>query len=114
MNWSCEKLWCAARAAPVPRQAVEKTPAIGEFKLLASRRFVLDNEVKLAELVPGTVMAPGVQHPLVWSVDVTPPQVAFEDGTMRLSAVGRIGALQARGYTTRRAARSWTSAGVSS
>ena len=80
---------CAARAAPVPRQAVEKTPAVGEFKLLASRRFVLDNELKLAELVPGTVMAPGVQHPLVWSMDGTPPQVAFEDGIMRLSAVGR-------------------------
>ncbi|MBQ2628259.1 MAG: hypothetical protein IJG13_01140, partial [Kiritimatiellae bacterium] len=43
----------------------------------------------MAELVPGTVMAPGVQHPLVWSMDGTPPQVAFEDGILRLSAVGR-------------------------
>lgn len=69
--------------------AVGEMPHVGEFKLLSSRRYVLDNERTLAELVPETVMTPGVQHPLVWSADGVPPKVSFGKSAMRLSALDR-------------------------
>ena len=59
---------------------------VGEFKLLASRRYVLDNEIKVAELAPETVMVPGVQHPLVWRGGSTAPSAAFADGVLHLAA----------------------------
>ena len=36
-----------------------------EFKLLATRRFMLDNEVMLSEFVPGESARPSLQNPLM-------------------------------------------------
>ena len=36
-----------------------------EFKLLATRRFMLDNEVMLSEFVPGASARPSLQNPLM-------------------------------------------------
>ena len=69
--------------------AVGESLPIGDFKLLASRRYVLDNERTLAELVPETVMTPSVQHPLVWSADGVSPNASFEKSVMRLTAQDR-------------------------
>ena len=36
-----------------------------EFKLLATRRFMLENEVMLSEFVPGESARPSLQNPLM-------------------------------------------------
>ena len=40
-------------------------PTKFEFKLLATRRFMLDNEVMLSEFVPGESARPSLQNPLM-------------------------------------------------
>ena len=70
---------CAAFAA----QCVD--PCALDFKLLASRRFVLDNEVVMSELVPGTVACPSLQYaPMPYFAN--PPAVRYESGTVVLSS----------------------------
>lgn len=59
-------------------------PTDGTFKLLASRRYVLDNEVTLAELRPEAVSVASLQHPLIWSEGR--PLVAFAGSRLELSA----------------------------
>ena len=65
--------------------AATDIPGIGTFKLLASRRYVLDNEVTLAELKPAAVSVASLQHPLVWSVGN--PLVSFEGARLKFSAL---------------------------
>lgn len=55
------------------------------FRLFASRRFVLDNEIVLSELVPGAVPCPGLQHPAM-PYCAAPPRARFGGGAMTLSA----------------------------
>ena len=59
--------------------------SIPTFHLLASRRFMLDNEIVLSELVPGTVACPSLQHPAMPHCP-TPPRAEFGGGAMTLSA----------------------------
>ena len=60
-------------------------PCALDFKLLATRRFVLDNEVPLSEFMPGDVMRASPQNTLMpyWK---QPPHVEYEGGTVVLSS----------------------------
>lgn len=64
--------------------AVADIPGVGAFKLLASRRYVLDNELTLAELSPESVSVASLQHPLIWSEGN--PSVTFAGPRLELSA----------------------------
>ena len=55
------------------------------FRLLATRRYVLDNERILTELRPEAVPCPEVQHPL-FAVSDTAPRVFFEKGRVSFVA----------------------------
>lgn len=60
-------------------------PQIPRFQLLASRRFMLDNEIVLSEFVPGAVACPSLQNgPMPYCT--TPPRATFGGGAMTLSA----------------------------
>lgn len=58
---------------------------IPRLHLLASRRFMLDNEVVLSEFVPGTVACPSLQNPAM-PYCLAPPREEFGGGAMTLSA----------------------------
>ena len=58
---------------------------IPRLHLLASRRFMLDNEVVLSEFVPGTVACPSLQNPAM-PYCPAPPRTKFGGGAMTLSA----------------------------
>ncbi len=64
-------------------------PTTLEFKLLSSRRFMLDNELTLSELVPGTVVRPSLQNPPIKVHGKTSPQVKYADGVVSFEADGR-------------------------
>ena len=55
------------------------------FRLLATRRYVLDNERILTELRPEAVPCPEVQHPL-FAVSDTVPRVFFEEWRVSFAA----------------------------
>ncbi len=60
-------------------------PQIPQFHLLASRRFMLDNEIVLSEFVPGAVACPSLQNPAM-PYCPAPPRATFGSGAMTLSA----------------------------
>ena len=72
---------------------------IPAFKLLATRRYVLDNERVLAELRPETVVCSSVQHPLM-ALSPSAPSVACDGGRVTLSAdeKGAEGAVTVSGW----------------
>ena len=55
------------------------------FRLLATRRYMLDNELTISELVPGAVARPSLQNP-VMPYCTNAPAVSFENGTAVFSA----------------------------
>ena len=57
-----------------------------EFKLLATRRFMLDNEVMLSEFVPGESARPSLQNPLMPYCANPLPKLAYGNGAVTLSA----------------------------
>ena len=57
-----------------------------EFKLLATRRFMLDNEVTLSEFVPGESARPSLQNPLMPYCANPLPKLAYGNGAVTLSA----------------------------
>ena len=59
-------------------------PCALQFRLLATRRYMLDNELTLSGLVPGAVARPSLQHALM-PYCTTPPSVAYENGTVVFS-----------------------------
>ena len=60
-------------------------PPIPKFHLIASRRFMLDNEIVLSELKPGAVACPSLQNPSM-PYCPAPPGAEFGGGAMALSA----------------------------
>lgn len=79
--------------------AVAVPSAVPEFKLLAARRFVLDNELTMTELRPEAVACPDVQHPAM-SLSGEPPAVCYTNATVILSAAEKPaeGALTVSGW----------------
>ncbi len=75
----------AADALAAGATTGEVDPCKLEFKLIASRRFVLDNERTISELVPGAVLRPSLQHP-VMPYCVHAPKVRYGNGAVTLSA----------------------------
>ena len=65
--------------------AAEPAEAVPEFRLLAARRFVLDNELTMTELRPAAVACPDVQHPAMPLSDV-PPAVCYTNAAVALVA----------------------------
>lgn len=59
---------------------------VPEFKLLASRRFVLDNERVIAELDPASTMVKEIQHPFLPFGAGKRPAVAFRGKTVEFSS----------------------------
>ena len=57
-----------------------------EFKLLATRRFMLDNEVMLSEFVPGESARPSLQNPLMPYCAAPLPKLAYGKGAVTFSA----------------------------
>lgn len=55
-----------------------------QFKLLATRRYMLDNELTLAELVPGAVPRPSLQHSLM-PYCTKAPEISFEKELLHFS-----------------------------
>ena len=64
---------------------IDSHPTNMTFRLLATRRFMLDNEVTISEFVPGTVARPSLQN-AVMPYCGTAPSVKFGGGTVMLSA----------------------------
>lgn len=62
-------------------------PCALEFKLLATRRFMLDNEVVMSEFVPGAVACPSLQNALM-PYFKRPPAAKYEGGAVVLLADG--------------------------
>ena len=83
-------MWLGASAAGFEMPA---------FKLLATRRYVLDNERVLAELRPETVFCADVQHPPM-ALSVAAPRVRYGAGRVTLSAGDQaaVGALTVSGW----------------
>ena len=67
--------------------AVAADPTTMEFKLLATRRFMLDNEVVISEFVPGTVVRPSLQNALM-PYCTHAPKASFGGGAVTFSAPG--------------------------
>lgn len=55
------------------------------FRLLATRRYMLDNELTISELVPGAVARPSLQNAMM-PYHTSVPDVSFENGTAVFSA----------------------------
>ncbi|MBQ7190694.1 MAG: hypothetical protein IJR99_14895 [Kiritimatiellae bacterium] len=66
--------------------AREIDPAKLEFKLLATRRFMLDNEVMLSEFVPGASARPSLQNPLMPYCSNPRPKLSYGKGAVTFSA----------------------------
>ena len=62
---ACEVACAASPVAP--------SPCDMEFKLIASRRYMLDNGLVISELVPGTVVRPSVQNPFLSPIATRTP-----------------------------------------
>ena len=62
---------------------------VPEFKLLASRRFVLDNERVIAELDPASTMVKEIQHPFLPFGAGKRPTVAFRGKILPTDMVGK-------------------------
>ncbi|MBR0506354.1 MAG: hypothetical protein IJJ84_13190, partial [Kiritimatiellae bacterium] len=78
---------CLAAVASTCGAAEAKVdPTKLEFKLLATRRFMLDNEVMLSEFVPGEVARPSLQNARMPYCPAPAPNVAYGGGAMTLSA----------------------------
>lgn len=77
-------VFCAAAETPPSGAAIDPTKL--EFKLLATRRFMLDNEVTLSEFVPGEVARPSLQNARMPYSEKPAPKVAYANGAMTLSA----------------------------
>ena len=78
---------CLAAVASTCGAAEAKIdPTKLEFKLLATRRFMLDNEVMLSEFVPGEVARPSLQNARMPYCPKPVPEVAYGGGAMTLSA----------------------------
>ncbi|MBQ9447835.1 MAG: hypothetical protein IJU61_14635, partial [Victivallales bacterium] len=56
-------------------------PCALQFRLLATRRYMLDNELTLSEFIPGAVARPSLQNAWMPSC-TTPPSISFENGTV--------------------------------
>ncbi len=67
------------------RGEVSSDPCEMEFKLLSTRRFVLENEVVMSEFVPGSVKRPSLQNP-VMPYCGNSPTLEFGDGAVSISA----------------------------
>ncbi|MBO4287078.1 MAG: hypothetical protein J5985_02800 [Kiritimatiellae bacterium] len=76
-------MFCAAFVAGMCEAAVN--PCDLEFKLIASRRYMLDNELVISELVPGAVVRPGVQHPFM-PYCTSAPTAKYGNGAVAFSA----------------------------
>ena len=59
-------------------------PCALQFHLLATRRYMLDNELTLSEFIPGAVARPSLQNALM-PYCTTPPTISFENGTVVFS-----------------------------
>ena len=55
------------------------------FQLLATRRYMLDNELTISEFLPGAVSRPSLQN-AVMPYFTNPPAVSYENGTAVFSA----------------------------
>lgn len=78
-------LFAAVAVAATVVALADVDPTKLDFKLLASRRFVLDNEVVISELVPGTAVCPSLQNaPMPYFK--RPPAAKYEGGTLVLSS----------------------------
>ncbi len=77
----------------------DQASGIPEFRLLAARRFVLDNELTMTELRPEAVACPDAQHPMMPLSDVA-PAVCYTNATGVLSAAEKPaeGALTVSGW----------------
>ena len=64
---------------------IADSPCQLTFRLLATRRYVLDNERVLSEFVPGTVLRQSLQN-RVMPYCKAPPTVTLADGVATLSA----------------------------
>ena len=76
-----------AGAAEVGKEAtdIDSHPTNMTFRLLATRRFMLDNEVTISGFVPGTVARPSLQNAVMPYCGAA-PSVKFGGGTVMLSA----------------------------
>jgi hypothetical protein len=68
--------------------AAKIDPTRLEFKLLATRRFMLDNEVNISEFVPGESARPSLQNPLMPYCTNAAPKLAYGNGSVTLSTTG--------------------------
>ena len=59
-------------------------PCALQFRLLATRRYMLDNELMLSELIPGAVARPSLQNALM-PYCTMPPSISFENGAVVFS-----------------------------
>ena len=71
--------------AQISLGAAEASPTNITFRLMATRRFMLDNEVVISELVPGAVARPSLQNAMM-PYCAAAPSVKFGGGTVTLSA----------------------------
>ena len=65
--------------------ASAENPCDFEFQLVASRRYMLDNERVVSEFVPGAVVVPSVQNPFMPYCGAT-PALQFGNGVVAFSA----------------------------
>ena len=72
--------------AVASNDAMAVDPTKLDFKLLSTRRFMLDNEVMISEFVPGTVVRPSLQNPVIPQKGRIPPKVSYGGGVATLSA----------------------------
>ncbi len=78
----------AVMGAVVPVEAVSADksaaavvdPTKLEFRLLSSRRFMLDNELILSEFVPSAVVRPSLQNPVIPVEGKAAPKVRYANG----------------------------------
>ena len=77
-----------------------------EFKLLSTRRFMLDNEVMLSEFVPGESARPSLQNPLMPYCANPLPKLAYGNGAVTLSAPAGTAAAPSESDCT--SAEKWT------
>ena len=78
---TCQSDFSGVREA---NQSIDPTKL--EFKFLSSRRFMLDNELILSEFVPGTVVRPSLQNPVIPVAGKPAPQVRYANGAASFEA----------------------------
>ena len=82
----------AVPAVPADRAAAAVDPTKLEFRLLSSRRFMLDNELILSEFVPGAVVRPSLQNPVIPVEGKAAPKVRYANGAASFEAGDAAGA----------------------